>query len=106
LLAVAEIAAALEETRAPIVAISPIVGGTAVKGPTAKIMAELDIVPDNDAIADHYAGFVDALLIDASDAAPAAMPARATATLMKTLDDKIRVAREAVALAQSLMAGA
>lgn len=105
LLAVAQIAAALEETRAPVVAISPIVGGTAVKGPTAKIMAELDIAPDNDAIADHYAGFVDALLIDASDAAPAAMPARATHTLMKTLDDKIRVAVEAVALAHSLKSG-
>lgn len=104
LLAVAEIVAALEETRAPVVAISPIVGGTAVKGPPAKIMAELDIAPDNDAIADHYAAFVDALLIDASDAPPAAMPARATSTLMKTLDDKVRVAREAVVLARSLTA--
>ncbi|MCE7795455.1 2-phospho-L-lactate transferase [Sphingobium sufflavum] len=103
LLAVADIAAALEQTRAPIVAISPIVGGTAVKGPTAKIMAELDIAPDNDAIADHYAAFVDALLVDASDAAPAAIPARATHTLMKTLDDKIHVAREAMALAKSLI---
>ncbi len=102
LLAVAEIAAALEETASPVIAISPIVGGTAVKGPTAKIMAELDISPDNDAIADHYAGFVDALLIDESDAPPAAMPARVTSTLMRTLDDKIRVAREAVALAQSV----
>lgn len=105
LLAVAQIAAALEETRAPVIAISPIVGGTAVKGPTAKIMAELNIAPDNDAIADHYAGFVDALLIDTSDAAPAAMLSRAASTLMKTLDDKIAVASEAVALAHSLMPG-
>jgi LPPG:FO 2-phospho-L-lactate transferase len=104
LLAIKDIARALEDTRAPVVAISPIVGGTAVKGPTAKIMAELSIAPDNDAIADHYAGFADALLIDESDAPPAALPARGTATLMKSLDDKIRVAREAIALAHSLTA--
>lgn len=102
LLAIAQIADALAETPAPVIAISPIVGGTAVKGPTAKIMAELGIAPDNDAIADHYAAFADALLIDASDTAPAAMPARATDTMMRTLDDKIRVAREAVDLVRAL----
>lgn len=102
LLAVAEIAGALEETTAPVIAISPIVGGTAVKGPTAKIMAELGLAADNDAIADHYSGFVDALLIDASDAAPVALPSRATDTMMRTVEDKIRVAREAVALAEAM----
>lgn len=102
LLAIAEIAQALADTPAPVIAISPIVSGTAVKGPTAKIMAELGIAPDNDAIADHYAAFADALLIDASDTVPAAMPARATDTMMRTLDDKIRVAREAVDLARAL----
>lgn len=105
LLAVGEIADALEETKAPVVVVSPIVGGAAVKGPTAKIMAELGIAPDNDAIADHYAAFADALLIDESDAPPAAMPARATRTLMTTLEDKVQVAREAVALARGLVSG-
>ncbi|MET0238371.1 MAG: 2-phospho-L-lactate transferase [Sphingobium sp.] len=102
LLAVGGITEALRATRAPVVAVSPIVGGTAVKGPTAKIMAELGIAPDNDAIADHYVGIADALLIDESDTPPAAMPARSTATLMRTLEDKIRVAGEAVKLAEAL----
>lgn len=102
LLAVAEIRAALEETTAPVIAISPIVGGTAVKGPTAKIMGELGLTVDNEAIADHYSGFVDALLIDTSDAPPSAMPSLATHTMMRTLEDKVHVAREAIALAHSL----
>lgn len=101
-LAVAEIARALEETRAPVIAISPIVGGTAVKGPTAKLMAELGVAPDNDAIAAHYAPFLDAMLHDESDRAPAGLPAAATATLMHSLDDRIRVAEAAIALAGRL----
>jgi LPPG:FO 2-phospho-L-lactate transferase len=102
LLAVADIVQALEETPAPVIAVSPIVGGTAVKGPTAKIMGELGIAVDNEAIADHYSAFIDALLIDSSDAPPSALPSLGTDTMMRTLDDKVRVAREAVALAQSL----
>ena len=51
LLAVPGIAAALRDTRAPVVAVSPLVGGKAVKGPTGKLMAELGLVPDNGAIA-------------------------------------------------------
>lgn len=102
LLAVAEIAQALEDTAAPVIAISPIVGGKAVKGPTAKIMGELGLTVDNEAIADHYSGFVDALLIDRSDRPPSALPSLATSTLMRTLEDKARVAREAIALAHSL----
>ncbi|HEX7871711.1 MAG TPA: 2-phospho-L-lactate transferase [Sphingobium sp.] len=102
LLAVADIAAALEETAAPVVAISPIVGGTAVKGPTAKIMGELGIAVDNEAIADHYSAFADALLIDTHDGPPSALPSLSTDTMMRTLEDKVRVAREAIALAHSL----
>ncbi|MFT3966680.1 MAG: 2-phospho-L-lactate transferase [Sphingobium sp.] len=102
LLAVAEIAGALEETAAPVIVISPIVGGAAVKGPTAKIMGELGIAVDNEAIADHYSAFADALLIDTSDAPPSALPSLATQTLMRTADDRMRVAREAIALAHGL----
>lgn len=102
LLAISDIAEALKATAAPIIAISPIVGGTAVKGPTAKIMAELGIAPDNEAVAAHYAPYIDAMLIDESDPAPATLPSRATATLMLTQGDKARVAHEALSLARSL----
>ena len=55
LLAVPGIADALHRTDAPVVAVSPLIGGKAVKGPTAKLMAELGLSPDNAAIAVHYA---------------------------------------------------
>jgi len=65
-------------------------------------MAELGIASTNDAIAGHYAGIVDAMLHDASDAPPAGLPSRATATLMQSLEDKQRVAAEAIRLAQGI----
>ncbi len=99
LLAVPGIAAALRETRAPVVAVSPLVGGKAVKGPTSKMMAELGLEPDNAAIAAHYGPVIDAMLHDGSDAAPPGLPARAASTLMTTLADKVRVADEALTLA-------
>jgi LPPG:FO 2-phospho-L-lactate transferase len=68
----------------------------AVKGPTAKIMAELGIASSPTAIAQHYAGLIDALVVDDVDASAAAdLPLRsfATATLMKTQEDRTRLAR-------------
>ena len=103
LLAVPGIRAALAETAAPVVAVSPIVGGKAVKGPTTKLMAELGIAASASAIAHHYAGLIDGLLVDERDP-PADLPiaeARCD-TLMHSLDDRIRVARAALALAEQL----
>lgn len=103
LLAVPAIRAALERTSAPIVAVSPLVGGQAVKGPTAKLMGELGVAVDNDAIARHYAGLIDGLLIDSGDdCAVAGLAIARCPTLMTSLDDKIRVARAALALAEGL----
>ena len=104
ILAVADIAAALRTVRVPVVVISPLVGGKAVKGPTTKLMAELGVPATNAAIAEHYAGIATAMLHDSSDAPPPALPSLATSTLMHTLDDKQRVAREALQLAQSIAA--
>ncbi len=102
ILAVADIAQALRFTKAPVVAVSPIVGGQAVKGPTTKMMAELGVASTNEAIAAHYAGIIDALLHDDSDAAPANLPSQTTSTLMRSLEDKQRVATAAVQLAKSV----
>lgn len=102
ILAVAGIAAALRDATAPVIAISPLVGGAAVKGPTAKLMHELGLPPDNNAIAGHYAGLLDGLLHDRGDPAAAALPSRAAATLMTTLEDKVAVARAALAFARDL----
>ena len=102
LLAVPGIGSAIKQTKAPVIAVSPLVGGTAVKGPTAKLMQELSMAVDNDSIARHYAGLIDAILIDNGDRceAPDIVVGRC-ATLMTTLDDKIRVAQAALDLAIS-----
>ncbi|UVO54244.1 2-phospho-L-lactate transferase [Sphingomonas sp. SUN039] len=102
LLAVRDIATALRNTAAPVIAISPLVGGKAVKGPTTKLMSELGIDPDNRAIAAHYEGIIDGMIHDAGDAGPASLPACATATLMSDLSDKIRVAQAACDFARTL----
>lgn len=101
-LAVPGIIAALQDTAAPVIAISPLVGGKAVKGPTTKLMTELGIDPDNNAIAAHYNGIITGLLYDHSDAPPSELPARATATLMTDLESKVAVARAALDFAVEL----
>ncbi|MES2172322.1 MAG: 2-phospho-L-lactate transferase [Pseudomonadota bacterium] len=103
LLAVPALRSALERTAAPIVAVSPLIGGKAVKGPTAKLMRDLDMAVDNDSIAHHYAGLIDAMLIDSGDRCDAPDIAIAhCATLMTTLSDRKRVAQAAIDLAAGL----
>lgn len=100
LLAVPGIRAALAETAAPIVAVSPLVGGAAVKGPTAKLMRELGLETNAAAIARHYDGVLSALLVDERDPpGDPAIPFARCDTLMTTLEDRVRVARAALALA-------
>lgn len=102
-LAVPGIRAALTSARAPVVAVSPIVGGQAVKGPTAKLMGELGLSVTNAAIAAHYDGVIDGLLVDERDGGNGlALPHAVTDTLMQTLDDRARVARAALDLAARL----
>jgi len=90
---------ALLATGAPIVAVSPIVGGRAIKGPTAKMMRELGVPTTTVAVAEHYAGLVSHFVIDEVDAraeaAVAALGVGTTAlqTVMTTLDDRVQLAR-------------
>lgn len=105
LLAVPALRSALERTAAPIVAVSPLIGGKAVKGPTAKLMHDLNMAVDNDSIARHYAGLIDAMLIDSGDRCDAPDIAVAhCATLMTTLAHKMLVAQAALDLAAGLRA--
>jgi LPPG:FO 2-phospho-L-lactate transferase len=103
ILAVPAIRQALMQTRVPVVAVSPIVGGAAVKGPTAKIMREMGFEVSADTVSRHYGDLIDGMLIDARDPPTALeLPHARTDTLMETLDDRIRVARAALDLADSL----
>jgi LPPG:FO 2-phospho-L-lactate transferase len=97
LLAVPGMREALTAADAPIVVVTPLPGGQAVKGPTAKIMAELGLELSAASIEDHYRGLADAFLLDEKDA-PIASPHAFTDTWMNTLEDRVRVARAALEL--------
>lgn len=105
ILAVPRIAVALATAPVPVVALSPIVGGHAVKGPTAKIMAELGLAVTNESIAAHYRSLIDGLIIDEADAADRErieVPVLVTRTTMRDIADRERLATEAVAFAATL----
>jgi LPPG:FO 2-phospho-L-lactate transferase len=107
LLAMPALRQALADCAAPVVAVSPIIGGEAVKGPTAKIMRELGIPVTTSSIAAHYRGLIDALVIDKADAREAdnvGLPVLATPTLMRDLADRKRLAGEVIAFANELAA--
>ena len=100
ILAVPGMREALKASGAPIIAVSPIIGGKAVKGPTAKIMAELGLQPDSRAVARHYEGLIDGFVIDSEDETlekDMALPILVTNTMMRTLDDKVALARQCLA---------
>jgi LPPG:FO 2-phospho-L-lactate transferase len=103
ILAVPGIRAALMKATAPVVAVAPIVGGKAVKGPTAKLMLELGIPVTPRAIADHYRGVIDGLLVDERDGPEGVgIPMASADTLMVSLEDRARVASAALALADRI----
>lgn len=102
ILAVPAIRQALEKRTVPLVAVSPLVKGAAVKGPTAKLMRELGLEISNATIAAHYTGLIDGLLIHKGDDAPAAIPVDAVDTLMHAADDRCRVAQAALEFAMRL----
>lgn len=108
ILATPGVRAGLAALGAPIVAVSPIVGGRALKGPAAKLMQELGITPGVTAVAEHYAGLLSGLVVDEADEAEArALRTRGVSTLvtgavMVTDEDRVRLARDTLAFAQSL----
>ncbi len=90
---------ALKQASAPTVAVSPLISGHAVKGPTVEMLTGLGIAPSPVAIANRYSGFLDGFVLDVRDAtlAPqlAALGLRVltTNTLMKIRQDKQRLAQ-------------
>ncbi|HVT55914.1 MAG TPA: 2-phospho-L-lactate transferase [Xanthobacteraceae bacterium] len=104
ILAVPGIRRALEESKAPIIAVSPLIGGKAIKGPTAKIMAELGLHADTATIARHYP-FLQGLIIDEADRGEASaieLPVFVTSTFMRSLEDRDRLAAECLQFAAQL----
>ncbi len=97
--------AALSACRAPVVAVSPIIGGRAVKGPTAKMMAELGLDVSAATVAERYADLLDGYVADQADA-DALFRIRPrvflAATLMTTLADREALARTVLQAADEL----
>jgi len=92
--------AALRDCPAPVVAVSPIIGGRAVKGPTAKMMEELGLPVDAAAVARHYADLIDVYVADEEDAGAVSglgVPVVLTQTLMTSLIDREALARTVLA---------
>ena len=97
---------ALASCAAPVIAVSPLIGGEAVKGPTAKIMRELALEVSPATVARHYAGLIDGFVLDHADAAIARtidIPVCLAHTLMRSVKDKERLAREVLEFAQTLV---
>ncbi len=95
ILAVEEIRAALLRRRVPCIAVSPLVGGRAVRGPADAMLSRLAGGTTPAHVASCYSGLIDALVIDEADA-PAELPdgvrAVATRTLMRDDDSRRRLA--------------
>ena len=96
ILAVPGVRAALADCAAPVIAVSPIIGGRAVKGPTAKMMTELGLTPSAGAVAKRYAELIDGYVVDYADMDQVtAIGAKVTMgqTMMTTLADREALAR-------------
>jgi LPPG:FO 2-phospho-L-lactate transferase len=99
----------LRRCHAPVIAVSPIIGSAAVKGPTAKLLRELGQKVDGLEAARRYADVIDGYVLDTSDAqlapaSPAGVRIFATNIVMTDLHSKMRLAREVLAFADTLAA--
>ncbi|MEZ5817523.1 MAG: 2-phospho-L-lactate transferase [Hyphomicrobiaceae bacterium] len=105
LLAIPEWRVLLAARKAPCIAITPLVGGQAVKGPTAKIMGELGLPLDVRAIVEHYSGWIDGFVLDTVDADRAgdlALETLVINTMMRTLEDRTALAEAALGFCRRL----
>ena len=87
---------AIKASGAPVVAVSPIVSGIAIKGPAAKMMAELDVPNTATSVARHYGGLLSGFVLDSQDAELAnttGVPTIAAQSIMKSLDDRVQLAQ-------------
>ncbi|MDB3954191.1 2-phospho-L-lactate transferase [Alphaproteobacteria bacterium] len=98
----------LRARSAPTIAVSPIIGNRALKGPAAKMLRELGFDTSAAAIADHYGDLLQGFVIDSQDIDLAnnletkSRRVHATNTVMKSLEDRVALARETFAFASQI----
>jgi LPPG:FO 2-phospho-L-lactate transferase len=108
LLAVPALRAALDAARAPVVAITPIVGGAPLKGPAAQLLRGVGVEVSARGVAGLYRDWIDGFVLDARDGDQRAdvealgITARVTDTVMRNAEAAARLADEALALAREL----
>jgi LPPG:FO 2-phospho-L-lactate transferase len=91
----------------PVFMVSPIIAGRTVKGPAAKMYAELGIEPSALAVARHYEKLLEGMLIDRLDAElreeieSLGIRVREDQTIMKTREDRIRLAKALLEFSRS-----
>lgn len=94
----------LQECAAPVIAVSPVVGGAAIKGPTVKMMQELSIPNTATQVARHYEDFLQGFVLDNEDAAleneigSLGLATSVTNTVMLSLDDRVNLAQSCIDL--------
>ena len=99
ILTVPEMRQALIDSPAPIVAVSPIVGGEVLKGPTEAFMRWAGQEATTEAIAACYAGLIDGLVADEQ---AGGLPVLQTDTLMRDAPSRRRLAERTLAFAEGL----
>ena len=111
ILSLSEIKNFLRTTSTPVIAVSPVVDGQAVKGPTTKIMSELGVEPSAVSIAKHYDGLIDGLILDVLDqnlvsqVEDIGIRTKVMNTIMHNDQDKIQLAQAALDFAQEIELG-
>jgi len=106
ILSIDGVRSAIETSGVTVVVVSPLVGGRALKGPLGKLLDELGADAGNLAIARHYAGIADHIVIDTADAADAeglrrlGVSVTIAGTVMCDADDRERLARVALSAAR------
>ena len=98
----------LRKRGAPIVAVTPIVGGKALKGSAGKMMRELGKEPSPRAVATEYLRMIDGFVLDQEDIHLAesvrslGMQVLAAPTVMRNVDDRVALARAVLEFAQTV----
>lgn len=111
ILAVPGLREGLRDCAAPVIAVSPVVGGQAIKGPTVKMMQELGVPNSAEWVAGHYLDFLDGFVLDAEDEALApaieasGLAVSVTQTVMRSLEDRVSLARDCIAFIGHLSGG-
>ena len=110
ILAVPDMKELLRKRGAPVIAVTPLVGGKALRGSAGKMMRELGKEPSVRSVAGEYLRLIDGFVIDREDEIFAesvrslGIAVRATATVMRTVEDRVALAQSVLDFAAGIRA--